>query len=146
MASPRARSTGPCPHCLSPDTIALGARGLCRSCRKRWELAKPKKHKYRANPLRTREGYFASTWEHTRWQQLRWQQRAGLIRFLYRQVRLPLEHGGSCIVDALYERVADGELVLEDAKSKPTTTALFRLKKKQILSQYGLEIQEVRRG
>jgi hypothetical protein len=42
-------------------------------------------------------------------------------------------------------RDAAGNVTVEDTKSEPTKTPVYRLKKKILKAQYGIEIQEIMR-
>lgn len=51
---------------------------------------------------------------------------------------------GRYVCDFAYE-YPDGEVVVEDVKSRPTRTALYRLKRKLFEANYGVDITEVLR-
>jgi len=88
---------------------------------------------------------FASKKEAERWGELRLLLAGGAIRDLRRQVRYKLLVSSvdttTYIADFVYEDVATGETVVEDAKGFKTPE--YKLKKKMVLAQYGIEIREV---
>ncbi len=95
---------------------------------------------------------FDSKHEATRWCELKYMERAGLIKNLRRQVRYQIvpaitekgkvvQRESTYIADFVYEQ--NGEMVVEDAKSPATRTAVYLLKKKIMRWRYGIEIKEV---
>lgn len=89
---------------------------------------------------------FASKREAKRYGELKLALQAGAIRDLRRQVRYPLTVSGverttTYIADFVYEDVATGETVVEDAKGFKTKE--YILKAKMVLAQYGITIREV---
>jgi hypothetical protein len=48
------------------------------------------------------------------------------------------------VADFRYRQGPQGILVVEDVKSKPTMTAIYRWKKRHMLAQYGIQITEVK--
>ena len=97
--------------------------------------------------VKTRFGdeVFDSRRECNRWIELRRLQNAGLISELERQVTYDLTVNGVCVAkirpDFRYRR--DGELVVEDVKSKPTMTPIFRLKAKLLKVLHGVTLEIV---
>lgn len=89
---------------------------------------------------------FDSKRESQRWSILRLMQRAGEIQSLERQVEYPLSVNGVVIgkikPDFRYTRA--GTVVVEDVKSKPTMTPLFRWKAKHLAAEYGIKLELVR--
>jgi hypothetical protein len=89
---------------------------------------------------------FASKREAARYEVLQFQVRAGLILDLELQPVYPLIVAGiqvgKYLADFRYYR-PDGELVVEDAKSGPTKTPVYRLKKKVVEAFYGIKVTEV---
>jgi len=85
---------------------------------------------------------FDSKREAARYEALRGDQRAGRISGLRLQVRIPLKAGGVIVAryvaDFVYVR--GGRQVIEDCKGM--RTAMYRLKRKWIKAQYGIEILE----
>jgi hypothetical protein len=73
------------------------------------------------------------------------EQRAGTISALELQKPYRLDvngfHIADYVADFVYER--DGETIVEDVKSKPTKTRLYRIKKKLMRAIHGIEIHEV---
>lgn len=88
---------------------------------------------------------FASKREAKRWGELRLALAAGAIRDLRRQVRYPLQVSSvkatTYIADFVYEDCKTGETVVEDAKGFKTPE--YKLKRKMMAAQYGIEIREV---
>jgi IS30 family transposase len=96
------------------------------------------------------DGYrFASKAEAWRYQELRIMERAGAIRNLEVHPRYPLVVNkvvvGHYEADFTYQQGEDGalETVVEDVKSPPTRTALYRLKRKMMLAEYGIAVREI---
>ena len=94
---------------------------------------------------------FDSIHEAARWKELRLLERAGEIKCLSRQVKFELipkmktrtgktVQGESYIADFVYLD-KEGRQVIEDAKGYKT--AVYKIKRKQMLWLYGIEIQEV---
>lgn len=90
---------------------------------------------------------FDSQHEARRWTHLRLMVIAGLIQNLERQVRYPLVVNGvevtSYRVDFQYVVSATGEIVIEDAKAKPTRTEAYVIRKKLMRACYSAVITEV---
>ena len=87
---------------------------------------------------------FDSKREAARYAELKVLERAGIITDLELQPEIRLDVNGTVIGkyrgDFRYQ--SDGETILEDVKSQPTKTPLYRLKKK-ILGTLGITITEV---
>lgn len=90
---------------------------------------------------------FDSKWEAERYEQLKLMEAAGEIRSLRAQVPFPLTVGdeliGAYVADAVYEIVASGRRIVEDAKG--CKTPLYRWKAKHFKAQYGFAITEVKK-
>jgi hypothetical protein len=88
---------------------------------------------------------FDSKREARRWGELQLMERVGRICDLRRQVRYRLEVNGLHVCDYLadFTYQEEGELVVEDVKSPPTRTAVYRVKKKLLKALMGLDIREV---
>ena len=90
---------------------------------------------------------FDSNHEGERYLFLRSEQLAGRISDLRCQVSFEIipkigkQRATHYIADFVYSK--DGHIVVEDAKSEITKTPVYRLKKKLMLWQYGIEVQEV---
>ena len=85
---------------------------------------------------------FDSQREYRRWRELFAQQQAGRISGLRRQVPFKLHVNGIAIcryvADLVY--VENGQRVVEDVKGRKT--AMYLLKRKWMLAEYGIEIRE----
>lgn len=101
--------------------------------------------KYNAQPTMANGIRFASRREFERWTRLVLADRSGEISNLRLQVAYPLvvngQKIGSYVADFVYVR--DGREVVEDVKSEPTKTAVYRLKKRLMRACHGIEITEV---
>ena len=98
---------------------------------------------------------FDSKHEAYRWIELKYLERIKMIYELRRQVPFVLiptqkdengkviEREVKYIADFTYRKTADGRLVVEDAKSEATRTAVYKIKKKLMLYRHGLRIKEV---
>lgn len=100
-------------------------------------------NKYRAQPVRDEDGYFASKKEHKHWQVLKLRQRAGEISKLERQVRFRLEHNGIHICDYVADFVYfEGQRrVVCDVKG--FITSEFKLKAKLMRALLNIEVETV---
>ncbi len=102
-----------------------------------------KVNKFRAQSVRTEDGFFASKREHKRWLELKLLERAGAIQGLDRQKKYVINVNGqkicSYIADFTYSD--DSGFVVEDAKGFKTPE--YKLKKKLMLAVFGIEIKEV---
>ena len=105
------------------------------------------KNKYNAVKTTINGIVFDSKREAARYQELLLLQRAGQIRDLALQVPFAIIVNDKkiCkyIADFQYIDVASGKTVTEDAKSPPTRTPTYRLKKKLVAAIYGVQIVEV---
>ena len=90
---------------------------------------------------------FDSKHEAGRWMQLRLLQAAGRIQGLTRQTRYPLVVNGVEVTsykpDFEYVATATGEAIVEDAKSSPTRTRDYLIRKKLMRAIHQIEITEV---
>jgi hypothetical protein len=90
---------------------------------------------------------FHSAAEARRYGELKLMVRAGVIDDLVTQPRWDLPVNGLIVGryvgDFSYVQRDTGQLVVEDVKSDPTKTAIYRLKKKLMLAIHGLTIMEV---
>jgi len=110
------------------------------------EGKKPWRSKYRSQPVIDPEaGRFDSKAEHRRYHILKLMERAGEIRNLERSPRFDLiVNGIKCgFYKADFAYFKDQKRVIEDVKSEPTKTPVYRLKKKIVEALYGVEIVEV---
>ena len=105
-----------------------------------------KPHKYHAKAVVVDGMRFDSKREARRWHELQLRQRAGQIRSLERQVRIPLHASGGAkvglyIADFRFFDVERGQVVVEDAKGFKTD--LYQWKKRHVAAEHGIDIQEV---
>lgn len=104
---------------------------------------KPKK--YRNSALWVGEEHFPSRKEARRYKDLLLMQTAGAISRLVIHPRFALSvhgvHIGDYIAD--FEYYESGKRVVEDVKSPPTRTPLYRWKVKHLRAQYAIEVREV---
>ncbi len=102
-------------------------------------LLHPKKrNKYNAQRVFL-DGYtFSSKAEAARYVQLL---KDDKVSFLIVHPYFEFKNGKKYIADFQYHK--QELIVIEDVKSKPTRTALYRFKKAQIKSEFGIEIQEI---
>lgn len=111
-------------------------------------MAKPAKYRNTKTEL---DGYlFDSKKEAARWQELRLLERAGIITGLELQPEYELHtvspSGEPVVVGKLtldFRYRQDSVLVVEDVKSDPTKTQVYRLRKRIFEAEYGLSITEV---
>ncbi len=110
----------------------------------------PKRSKYGAIKAEIDGVVFASQREARRYLVLREECAAGLIRNLELQPKFPLHvvrpdgvvvEVGIYRADFRYQRA--GVIVIEDAKSPATRTAIYMWKKKHMRAEYGIDIIEV---
>lgn len=102
--------------------------------------------KYRAIPTSVDNILFASRREANRYFELKVLQKAGEISDLVCHPSFPLVVKGTkvstYVADFSY-RNRNGELVVEDVKSKPTMTPTYRLKKRLLQALEGITVREV---
>lgn len=115
-------------------------------------------NKYNAKKVVIQGETFDSMAEARRWRDLTWLQRGGVIRGLSRQVKYTLipnqydskgkliERGVCYIADFVYQD-ENGKLVVEDVKGykKGPAYAVFVIKRKLMLKEYGIQVREVKR-
>ncbi len=89
---------------------------------------------------------FPSKREAKRWYELKLLEKAGEISGLECQVSYALRvrdvHVCDYVADFVY-RTKLGRIVVEDVKSPPTRTPIYRLKRKMLAAEYGLNVSEV---
>src|SRR4051812_49148139 len=105
-----------------------------------------KKSKYGNKKTKVGDIEFDSAKEAGRYMVLKYRQGMGEIKNLCLQVEFKLDVNdqkvASYVCDFMYEE--NGKMVVEDVKSAATRKiSLYRLKKKLMLSIYGIEIKEV---
>ena len=100
-------------------------------------------NKYRAQPVRDGDGYFASKKEHKHWQVLKLRERAKEISKLERQVRFRLEANGIHICDYVADFVYfEGQRrVVCDVKG--FVTPEFKLKAKMMKALLNIDVETV---
>lgn len=108
-----------------------------------YKLAR-KPRKYKNSALWVGDQHFASRKEARRYQDLLLMQSAGAITGLAIHPHFPLNVSGVHIGDyvADFQYFERGARVVEDVKSPPTRTALYRWKIKHLKAQYGIEVRE----
>lgn len=101
------------------------------------------KNKYRAQPVVTDEGRFASKKEYADWCALKLREKAGLITHLQRQVKFPLTINAQLVTTFIADAVffENGKRVVVD--SKGVQTPVYRLKKKLMRALLNIEVQEI---
>jgi hypothetical protein len=101
------------------------------------------KNKYRAQPVVTHEGRFASKKEYADWCALKLREKAGLISHLERQVKFPLSVNAQLVTTFIADAVffENGKRVVVD--SKGVQTPVYRLKKKLMRALLNIEVQEI---
>lgn len=101
------------------------------------------KNKYRAQPVVTDEGRFASKKEYADWCALKLREKAGLITHLQRQVKFPLSVNAQLVTTFIADAVffENGKRVVVD--SKGVQTPVYRLKKKLMRALLNIEVQEI---
>ena len=90
---------------------------------------------------------FDSKREAARYAELRLLERIGDIADLECQPRFPLIVNGALIATYVADfryRARDGAVVVEDVKSEPTKTPVYRLKAKLVAALHGVVISEVK--
>lgn len=98
------------------------------------------KSKFRNQPVRTSEGYFASKKELRDWCNLKLRQQAGEIALLQRQVRFKLVHNAIHITDYIADAVffENGKRIVFDSKGHETPE--FKLKKKLMKALLNIDV------
>jgi hypothetical protein len=106
----------------------------------------PSRSKYGNKAVEMDGRRFASKREAARYAELALLQRIGTISSLECQPRFPLVVNGvkvaTYVADFRYQDSA-GKVVIEDVKSDPTRTPIYRLKAKLLLALHGISITEV---
>ncbi len=108
----------------------------------------PKENKYHAIKKVVDGITFDSSGEARRYQVLKAMEYAGKISELETQVACPVAVNGKniCIYYADFVYWENGAEVVEDFKSGPTRTPVYRLKKKLVEAIYGIKIRETGRA
>lgn len=103
--------------------------------------------KYKAKAVYACGMRFASKAEFRRYEELKMMERAGLISNLEAQKPYVLidksKYGRAIKYIADYVYQEGGKLVVEDVKSEPTKTPLYKLKKRLMAERYGIIIKEL---
>lgn len=101
------------------------------------------KSKFRAQPVRDEDGFFASKKEHKHWQTLKLRERAKEISGLQRQVRFKLEANGHHICDYIADAVyfEGPKRVVVDVKGYVTPE--FKLKAKLMKALLNITVETV---
>lgn len=109
------------------------------------ELKSSKPRKYRNKPTMVDGIRFDSKKEAKRWGELQLLLHARKINNLVGRPKLEIRINDFliCNYQADFGYTENDVLVIEDVKSKPTMTPVYRLKKKLVRAIYGIEIREV---
>jgi hypothetical protein len=102
--------------------------------------------KYRNKKVDMDGRTFDSKREAARYAELRLLERVGDVTELECQPRFPLIVNGALIATYVADfryRARDGAVVVEDVKSEPTKTPVYRLKAKLVAALHGIAISEV---
>ena len=103
----------------------------------------PKRSKYGNVKIETEDGRFDSKHEAAVYEGLKLRARAGEIKAIGRQVTFYLPGGVKYVADFVVWDAGGGMQVL-DAKSQATCKdKVYRLKKRLMMAEYGIEIKEV---
>ena len=110
-------------------------------------LQKEKKaNKYHSRKVVVDGVQYDSQFEYDRYCELKLLERAGEIKDLQYHKKYILidagENGREIAYEADFVYMKDGKLVVEDTKSEPTKTRLYKLKKRLMLERYGINISE----
>lgn len=107
-------------------------------------IAKSARNKYRNIPTAVDGLQFSSKKEAKRFGELKLLQRAGKISDLRLQPTFAIVVCGSniCKYVADFQYVENGLVVVEDVKSTPSKTPVYRLKKKLMKAVFNIEILE----
>lgn len=112
-----------------------------------YKFSPKKAGKFRNQPVEIDGVKFASKREGNRYAELKILARIGEIVELECQPRYPLTINGvkvgTYVGDFRYKIVANGTTVVEDVKSKPTMTPIYRLKKKLMLAIHSINVKEM---
>jgi len=104
-------------------------------------------NKYHAKKTTIDNITFDSIRESQRYNELKMLLRANKIAHLELQVPFVVVVNGKRIckylADFQYVDLETGKVIIEDIKSQPTRTSVYRLKKKLVEAQYGIQITEV---
>lgn len=107
------------------------------------------KNKYQAKKVVVGKECYDSRAEYKRALQLELLQKAGVISNLQHHEKIVLipksKYGREIYYEAdfSYTDNKTKEKIIEDVKSKPTVTKIYRLKKRMIQEQYGITIREI---
>lgn len=110
------------------------------------EVSKKSKSKYGAHKITVDGITYDSEKEYRRHRELLLIQKAGEIQDLDRQVPFVLieksKYGREIKYVADFVYIQNGKKVVEDVKSEPTKTPLYKLKKRLLAEKYGIVISE----
>ena len=105
-----------------------------------------KKNKYCAKKVTVGNITYDSELEHQRHRELMLMEKAGIISDLQYHKKYILieknENGREIAYEADFVYNKDGNTIVEDTKSEPTKTRLYKLKKRLLLEKYGIKISE----
>lgn len=139
---------------LPPKYQAQVAKKLIAQQRRKQETAVVPPHRSKYGNVKTERAAikFPSKKEARRYDELVGLQSAGVISDLRLQVEFTLQSAYTTpdgqrvrairyLADFTYNR--DGEYIIEDVKSRPTRTPVYRMKKKMMADRLGLTVTEV---
>lgn len=110
---------------------------------------KNKTNKYHSKKVVVDSVQYDSQLEYDRYCELKLLEKAGIIKNLEYHKKYILinknENGREIAYEADFVYEKDGKLVVEDTKSEPTKTRLYKLKKRLMLERYGIKITEYTR-
>lgn len=100
-----------------------------------------RRSKYRAQPVTTEEGRFASKKEYADWCELKLREKAGLIQRLERQVRIPITINQQTVCTYIADAIwfENGERVVFDSKGYETPE--FKLKRKLLKAVLNINLR-----
>ena len=147
-----------CPHlmkdfgcCVHPDykgkaqKLMRSEDGFLRVCGAAGEVTK--KNKYNSAKISVNGITYDSTLEYRRHMFLKQMEKAGEIKDLKYHVRFVLleksEYGREIAYEADFVYTIGKDIIVEDTKSAPTKTRLYKLKKRLMAEKYGIIVREI---
>lgn len=112
-----------------------------------WRELQKQPSKYQNRKTEVDNVVFDSKAEADHYAVLKLRERAGEIEGLVLQPRFPIEVNGmkicTVVPDFLFWDVERQEMVVQDTKSHPTKTRIYRLKKKLMKACHDIDVEEV---